>query len=481
MAGIDYAVIAAYLLLMLGLGFLLTSKIRQFRDYFLAGGALTTPLLVCTLVSTYYELDVTFATSETAYYNGLVAWFWWSRPFYVCIFIAAIVIVRRLKGAGNFMSLPDVLEQSYGRGARVVGALACFVYCLPVAALGGLSSMFAMLGWNQAAGLVVAIGVCAIYTMMGGLWADAITDTVQFLLMCVSLAIAIPAALELVGGFGFTQHLPAGHMTTRGGVSWALILAWSAGALTVFVEPTFYQRIFAAKDSKAVMRSLLIGILLWASYDWAVTLIGMIARSAAETGVLPGDLEGRQALVAVCMKALPIGLKGLFIAGILAAAMSSVDSYSLLASSNIVYDIYRPIFKPGMSDKSLIRGVRFGIFLVMGLGAATSLLFARMADAWVFMSATLTSVVFVPVMGAIFLKPARAAGLAASAGGFAALVAFYALIYTQGQYDENQESWVWRVGGYEIWREYAVLFALPLSAAAFFVVNQVNRWTSRPG
>ena len=466
LAFVDYVVLALYLAAMLAMGAILALRIKEFKDYFLAGGALTTPLLLCSLVSTYYELDVTFATSERGFYDGLVAWFWWTRPYYLAIFIAAFLLVRRLRHF-KFMTLPDVLERYYGRPARVTGALACFIYSLPITAIAGMSAMFSALGWPRDIALSVIVGVCAIYTLSGGLWADSVTDTFQFLLMCVSLAVTIPLALDMVGGFDFLAKLPAGHLTATGGVDVWLIVAWSTGALTVFVEPAFYQRIFAAKDEKSIRNALLMGLVLWAAYDWGVTIVGMIARGAVESGILPASLQGKEALMSVCMLALPVGLKGLFVAGVMAAAMSSVDSYSLLASGNLVYDIIRPVFKPDMSDKWLIRLTRAGVLVVMLLGVVISLWFERISDAWVFMAAVLVSVVFIPMAGALFLKPKRVSGILASGAGLAALAGFYAAIYVMGVYDPEEESYVWRAGSMEIWREYSVLFALPVSAAAF--------------
>ena len=99
---------------------------------------------------------------------------------------------------------------------------------------------------------------------------------------------------------------------------------------------------------------------------------------------------------------LPTGLRGLMIGGIIAAAMSNVDSYSLLASGNIVYDIYRPLFDPNASDRRLLVLTRIGVFVVMLAAAAISLLFDRMRDTWQFMASVMASVLFVPVMGALF-------------------------------------------------------------------------------
>lgn len=463
---VDWSILAVYMLGMMAIGALLARRIHGFREYFLAGGALTTPLLVCTLVSTYYELDVTFAVSEQGYYYGLVSWFWLSRPYYVCIILAAILLAPRLKKL-DCITLPDLLERQYGVGTRIVGALACFVYSLPITALAGMTIMFKMLGWETHVALLISMGICAAYTAMGGLWADAISDTIQFVLMCVSLAIAIPIALRWIGGFESFEMLPAEHMTATGGLGWGIIIAWTVGALTVFVEPAFYQRIFAARDARSVIRALLIGILLWAAYDWGVTVVGMIGRVAVEKQLLSADLEGREALMAVCMQTLPLGLRGLFLGGVLAAAMSSTDTYALLASGNIVYDIYRPLRRRPLSDVQLIWLTRAGIIVVLLLGSLLSLEFNRINHAWVFMSGALASVVLVPALGAILADPPPLAGWLSAMSGIIVYAAYHLAVALNGEYDVEVESMVWRVGSFEAWREYAVLFALPASALAF--------------
>ena len=72
---IDYAVLGVYLLGMLGVGYYIKRKIPSFEEFLVAGRSMTTPILVCTLASTYYGLDVLFGTSEMAFNNGVVAFF----------------------------------------------------------------------------------------------------------------------------------------------------------------------------------------------------------------------------------------------------------------------------------------------------------------------------------------------------------------------------------------------------------------------
>ncbi len=479
---IDYGVVVLYLLGMVGLGAYVGSRVRQFKEYFLAGGALTTPLLVCTLVSSYYGLDVTFGTSETAFYYGLAAWLWYSFPYYIFIVIAALVVARRLR-AYRFMTLPDLLDHHYGKTARVLGASACFVYSAPIVAMAGMMTLIQWLGLPLYSAMTVTVAVCAVYTILGGLWADAISDTVQFVLMCVSLAIVMPLAVHWVGGWDFINQLPANddgvrdHLTTHGGASYWMLAARAVTGLTVLVEPAFYQRVFAAQDQRTITRALLVGIFLWAAYDWGVVLIGLVARAAVEAHMagVPADLEGKQALLVVSLQILPIGLRGLFIGGILAAAMSTIDSYSLLASGNIVYDVYRPLFDRKASDRRMVLLTRIGVFAVMLSAAVGSLAFVRLRDAWQFMASVLTSIVLVPVMFALFARPKRAAGACASIAGLCGLVAFYAILFTLGEYDSEEESHVLRLGAVEIWQDCAALIAIPVSALGYALGNMWGR------
>lgn len=469
---LDFAIIAVYLLGMLAIGVWLARKVKSFQSFFVAGRLMTTPLLISTLVSTYYGLDVTFGVSELSFSEGVVAWFVYSRPYYLAILIAGLILVRRLK-AYPFLSLPDIVEHFYGKPARVTVALASLLYNLPILAIMGMGILVrATLGLSEIEGYLLGALLAALYTLLGGIWADAITDTVQFVLMCVTLAIAVPLALDLVGGFPrLLDHMEPRYFAPAGDLPSAYLLALVLTALSVLVEPAFYQRIFAAVDERSVRRALLAGILLWAAYDWTATVLGIAAAAAVKEQILPADIQGREALVRIALVALPVGLKGLFIAGLLSAAMSTIDSYLLLSSGNLVYDIYRPLFRPELSDASLLRLTRIGIVLALIPCLMIALYFQRVTDAWVFMANVLTATAFIPLMAGLFLpgrkKPAQ--GMLSSLLGLVAVLLFYALVSYLGE--REKDSYVWSVAlfsrQWELWREYSLFFALPASALGY--------------
>ena len=473
---LDYAVLAAYVAGMLAIGFAVSRTIGSFRDWFVASGSMTTPLLVCTLVSTYYGLDVLFGGSELAYEEGVVAWFWYSRPYYFAILLTALLLAKRLKKR-DFMSLPDVVAERYGRGAQALVAVASFVYSLPLLSIMGLGVLFdVMLGMPFIYGVLLGATVSTVYTLMGGIMADALTDTVQFVLMCVTLAIAAVIVLENTGGMdGMQERLPAEYFSPRGTYPLSVLFVYSLAALSVLVEPAFYQRVFAAVSHRSVIAALLIGMLLWASFDWIVTVLGM---SAAASGL---EVEGRYALLEVVLPALPAGLAGLFVASVLATAMSTIDSYLLISGGNLAYDLYRPWLAPDIDDARLLRYTRYGVVVACVASVLLALFFQSMVAAWLFMATVLVVTALVPVLGALYLPrlATPTAGLSAALVGLGTAALYTALVSGFGAHSEEWDTTIWEASllgvDLALWQEYAVLFALPASAVAFAIGSTFGR------
>ena len=472
----DWLVVAGYLLGMVALGVTLARRGETFDDFFLAGRALTAPILIATLVSSYYGIDVLFGSSQLAFSEGVVAWFGYARPAYLFFLVAAFLVAGRLR-EHDFRSLPDILGRFYGPGASTAGAIASFLYSLPALSLYGFGVLgTVLLEWPPALSMVLFGGIALVYTLTGVFRAVVITDSIQFLIMCLVLAMAVPYALALIGGFDamFTVLEPS-YFDTLGGLSTWLIFVYAATNLVILVEPAFYQRIFASRSAAAVRNALLIGILLWGAYDWVVTILGMAARTAVAQGALGGEVAADHALVTIMIGVLPMGALGFFVAGILATEMSTLDSYSLVAGGNVAYDLYRPLVRPEASDAELVRLTRIGIVVAWVVGFAVALFFEQMLGLWVFMASILISTVLVPILLGLFIPSWRRprAGLYASVLGLATVLIANGVVVLLGAYSEEQETFVYTVraagASFEIWQEHAMLFGVPASLAGFFV------------
>ncbi len=226
---------------------------------------------------------------------------------------------------------------------------------------------------------------------------------------------------------------------------------------------------------------MLMGILVWAAYDWLVTAGGMLGRAAIESGSLPADIHPDDVLLTMVTFALPVGFAGIFLAGTIAAAMSTIDSYSLVAGGNLTYDLYRPLVKPEMSDRQLIRMTKWGIVVSWVLGYLLAFSFERLMALWVFVSTVLVSTVLVPIMMAIFWKGRKMplAGLLSSAFGLVGMTFFYILIGSVGTPNETFGTYIWSIEiagvSIDLWQEYAAFFSLPLSLLGFVLGNVFGR------
>ena len=477
--GLDFGIIAVYVLMLLGIGYYVYRRDTSFEEYLLAGRMMTTPILICTLASTYYGLDVLFGSSEFAFNDGVVAFFGYSLLTLCFYLFAAISMSKRLRGK-NFTSLPEILERNFGKSTGAFGAIGSLLYSLPTTSLFALGRVCeVVLGIDARYGALMLGGVALAYTLLGGLMAVAITDTVQFVLMCITVAIGVPLLMQEIGGFAAVEAVaPDGYFAPFGSMPIWLMLAYASLSISILVDPGFYQRIFAAKSTSQARNAMLLAILVWTAYDWLVAAGGMLAMTAVEAGILPADLHTNDALLMAVSHALPIGLTGLFLAGVIATGMSTMDSYTLVAGANMSYDLYRPIVKPKATDRELVQATKIGVVLSWVLGYVIAFSFDRIMALLVFVTTILTSTVLVPIMISIYYKGRKTAlaGLLSCGAGLTSVLLFYIGLAHIGEYNEVYGTYIWSfsIGGqtFSIWQEYSLFFCLPISLLGFLVGNQ---------
>jgi SSS family solute:Na+ symporter len=270
---------------------------------------------------------------------------------------------------------------------------------------------------------------------------------------------------------------PENYFAPFGGIPIWLMIAYAATGISILVDPGYYQRIFAARSPNQARNAMLISVGIWMAYDWLVTAGGMLARAGVAAGTIPAGIHSNDALLIAVTMALPVGLTGLFLAGVLATAMSTVDSYTLVSGSNFSYDLYRPMRKPDASDSELVRLTKYGIVFSWVLGFGMAFLFDRLMALWVFMATMLTSTVLVPIFVALYWKGRKtsAAGLTSCVVGLASVLAYYVIIQQLGAENEVYGSYIWTfsIGGRSVslWQEYALYFSLPMSFVGFLVGN----------
>ena len=360
-------------------------------DYLLMGRQLTLPLFVATLVATWYGgiFGVNEITFNYGIYNFITQGLFW----YVAYLIFAFFIVPKIAKYQS-ITLPDLAEQMFGPKSGKVAAIFTFFYMVPVAyvlSLGlFLNMIFGISVWN---GMILGVLFTCLYTAWGGFKSVVFSDLIQFFVMCSSVLIVMLFSIGHFGGWSFlTAHLPPSHFSLTGGNGALNTFIWGFIALATLIDPSFYQRCFAAKSPAVVKKGILISTLIWCGFDICTTVGSLYARA-----LLP-QAEPAEAYFFYAVQMLPVGLKGFFIAGILAIILSTLNSFLFIASNTLSFDLLRNRFK------NIIVSNRIALFAVGILAAAMARFFdGSFKEIWLTLGSYFSACLLAPIlMGYIF-------------------------------------------------------------------------------
>ena len=407
----DLAVLGAYFALALYIGWRLSRQSHGAEGFMLAGRGLTLPLFVGSLVATWY--GGLLGVGEIAYSDGLVNWLTQGGFWYVTYLIFAFGLAGRLNLSGH-TTLPDLMGALHGPGARLAAMLLNFVNVVPVAYLLSLGLIVQLItNWPLWLCIMTGTAVMGIYSLLGGFRAVVYTDMMQFGIMCLAVALVIPYAVFGLGGGDYLQaRLPEQHLRISGSYSMQELAVWALIALSTLVDPNFYHRCYAAQSPKVARTGILLAIGFWILFDVCTTFGGLYARAA-----LPA-VDPKMAYPLLADMLLPAGLKGVFVAGVLATAMSTVDSYCFVGAMSLSHDLLQKTLNLRLQDRAMVAFTRLGILLTGVLAMCLALVFPESIKAiWKTMGSLSTSAVLVPmVLGMLGWRP-PGAGVGAIMGG----------------------------------------------------------------
>jgi SSS family solute:Na+ symporter len=238
------------------------------------------------------------------------------------------------------------------------------------------------------------------------------TKGLQFAFMYGGFLILLPIAVFSAGGWSFLAgHLPETSFAPLGGQSPGYVVAWYFIALQTLVEPTFFQRCFAAKSSRTARAGIFVSIAFFALFDGLTTFTGMYARA-----LLPHLPSGVDAFPALGELLLPAGLLGVFYAGLAATILSTVDSYLFVGGVTLGRDL---VWRLAGERVDPVRWSRIGLPVAAALATAVALGSESVVSLWYGFGSVGTAALLVPLLGTFYpkLRPRRSwvtFGMAAS-------------------------------------------------------------------
>lgn len=363
----------------------------RFVELLIMGRQLTLPMFVATLVATWYGgiFGVTKIAFEEGIFNFITQGFFW----YIAYIIFALFITQKV-AKYKAVTLPDLVEKMFGPKSGKLSAVFNFFNVLPIAYVISLGLLIqALFGLSFLLSMIIGVTVVVLYTLYGGFRAVVFSDIIQFFVMCLGVFLVLLFSYKLFGGLSFLKaNLPESHFALTGKVGIATTLVWGFIALSTLVDPNFYQRVFAAKDTKTAKKGILISTVIWILFDICTTAGAMYARA-----VIPNAAADKAYLI-YALQILPNGIRGLVLAGILATILSTLDSYLFIAGTTVSHDMMPKRLRGKVSLYHL------GIFLVGVLAVVMGLVFeGNIKDVWKTLGSYSASCLLLPVVyGYIF-------------------------------------------------------------------------------
>ncbi len=391
---IDLVIIVVYLVGILLVG-ILSVRLRKMTSegYFLAGRGLGWVMVGAALFASNISTIHLVGLAAAGYNEGLV---WGNFEWLASVTLILLGLVfAPFYFRSRISTLPEFLEKRYGTTARsimafiaIIGAL--FVH-IGMSLYAGAVVFHAFFGINVITSILVISLITTIYSVLGGLKAVVVTETVQTVILIIGAILLTAFALNALPEHGvttlaeFKAHLKPGQLNMLqsreslrslgeggfdSGLFWyACLLGYPINGLWYWCsDQTIVQRVLGAKDIQAAQKGPILAGFLKLLPVFILVLPGVIAY------VLFRDIIGtdaNQTLPVMIDQLLPVGLKGIMAATLLAALMSTIAAALNSSATLVAVDIVKRI-KPSTSDHQQIRVGRIAAVVVMILAMAWS-------------------------------------------------------------------------------------------------------------
>ncbi len=350
-------IVLAYLVGMLLVGFIVGKlKIKNSSDYMVAGRRMGLFMVAFSLSANNVGGGSTTGLAAKAFGSWGMSAVWYVLAASIAMIPLAFFAPKIRKTMA--VTIPEVVQRRFGKSASTFSAVLNILalFCLTssqIAASGSVVSTLTGIPLNVC--LLIAGLVVVLYTTLGGMIADQISDLVQFIIIFVGLAIATPFVLNGAGGWNaIAEKLPPVQLDFTK-IGWVVIIGYIFNYFCTFLSgPEMVSRFETAKDEKTAKGASLLSAVLMAAMSIFPTLLGLAALSLQDS--IPGLAEnGSNAMMAVTSVYAPPIITGLISAAIISATMSSADSNLLCMSTMFIKDIYLNLIrKKPMDDRKVI-------------------------------------------------------------------------------------------------------------------------------
>jgi len=434
---IDIIIIILYLVTIFGVGLYTRRYVSNFSSFMVANRNVGLSLSVVTMLGTELGLITVMYNAQTGV-DGLFASFHIGLAAFIVTFLIGVTgfVIVRLRSM-KVKSIPEYYNIRFGRNVRILGAiLLCLGGILNMGLFLKVGAIFiqAIFGFDDSTILFIMsflIVLVLVYTISGGMISVIITDYIQYVILSIGFFISIYFSIKYIGWSNLFIDLERIASSTnrniynpienKGGfyISWQIVL----GFVSAVIWPTAITRALAIKKVELVKKQY-----IWSSFSFLIRFIIPCFLGICAYVYFDGNLMDNTLVLfpKYLSEILPVGALGLVVAGMLAAFMSTHDSYLLCWSSIITNDIVEPISNNKLSSDKKIYITRI-IILLLGLYVFIWGMLYEGSDAiWDYLGITgavyFTGAISVIVMGLYWKKASSTGAVLALLAGFSAII-----------------------------------------------------------
>lgn len=373
------ATFVAYLIMMLGIGYVAYLRTSSSSDYFLGGRSLGPWPAALSAGASDMSGWLLLGLPGYAYAAGIEA-FWLAGGLLVGTWANWLISAKRLRTysiATDALTIPEFLARRFNDKSKMIQTISAFFILLfflfytSSGLVAGGKLFETVFGLDYSIAVVVG-AVCVVsYTLFGGFLAVSWTDLVQGLLMAAALMIVPVAAMN--GGFGqleadlvaINPELMTFWEDSKGEpLSAIAIISLVAWGLGYFGQPHILARFKASRTNKDLDTARRIAV-VWSALSMVGAMLVGLVGLVYVTNAQGGQLADGEKIFMVLVNAMfhPV-IAGILLAAILAAIMSTADSQLLVSSSALAEDFYKQVFRPDASSEEVVKVGRVGVVLI---------------------------------------------------------------------------------------------------------------------
>lgn len=410
---------AAFLLV----GWLAARKVREgtAADLIVAGRAMPLWLATLTMTATWVDGGYLLGTAEGAYKSSLASGIQGGLCFGISLILGGFFFARRMRRYG-FHTLIDPFEARFGKPWAAVLFLPAmlgevFWSASLLVAIG--SSFSVILGMTLALAIVLSALVVTTYTMLGGMWSVAYTDAFQLALVALGLLVALPFALDAVGGLGAAWSAYMAARPEQGGLLPPLTASgafWTTQTITGWWDLSlmlvfggipwncYFQRVLSCQTPERARQHSLVAGVLTIAFTVPPLLLGLAAFSYPWSAEQAAQLQEQPSntLPMLLRYVTPPVVSTLGLAAIIGAVTSSFSSSILSAASMFSWNCCKRLLLPQLSIRQMKALIR-GSIVLLGIGAVIMALRVQSVQAlWFFTSDLIFVLLFPQLVFALF-------------------------------------------------------------------------------